>query len=407
MKIKNIVIKSLKCFKDLFIDCLDENSKPYQWTVLLGNNNSGKTSILKAIANLSAKELPTIERGKLNMADADSKKFVPSVFFRSNEKLELSSDSYVGCSISGIEDPNYVWRYNDKIVSLADEKIKDFQIYGYGVSRYPSSAKLQDSTCEPCDTLFESDKKLINIEEWLMQLDYAAKNEQVKASTRLNKIQKILYGELFPEIYDFKVESTDELHTYVKFKTKDGWFRYTQLGYGYQSMLSWVIDLCKRMFERYPDSENPLNENAIVLVDEIDLHLHPEWQRKVIPFLSKNFPNVQFIVTTHSPLVIQSMENINLYVLHRNEDTVIAERFPRNDFRGWTVEEILRDVMHLEDDVHTDYYQKHYTSFENALDERDKDEAIKAFNALEKLLHPNNPLRRILEIQINQLKRND
>ena len=74
-------------------------------------------------------------------------------------------------------------------------------------------------------------------------------------------------------------------------------------GFGYQTTLTWLVDFCKRMFELYPDADNPLHGEAVVLVDEIDLHLHPKWQRDLVPTLSKIFPNVQFIVTTHSPHV--------------------------------------------------------------------------------------------------------
>ena len=385
---------------------MDVDNKTFQWTVLLGNNNTGKTSILKAIAYLEAIELPTIFRGNVG-ANQDSKQYVPSIYFNTEFKNEFNNDTFVGCRLNKASDLNYVWRYNNSIVSISDEWIKDFQIYGYGVSRYPSQAKLTETVIDNSATLFSPDKKLINLEEWLMQLDYASKNENQLAVKRLYQIEELLCRGLFPEILGFKVESTSELQNHVLFQTKDGWFRYPQLGYGYQSMLSWVVDLCKKMFDRYPNSENPLAESAIVLVDEIDLHLHPKWQRDVIPFLSKVFPNIQFIVTTHSPLVLQSMENVNLYVLRRDNDGVFAEKIPQTDFRGWTVEEILRDVMKMDDDIYSDLYQRYFREFEEGLNAKNYQIAFDAYSELKKSLHPNNPLRRILEIQLNQLDKND
>ncbi len=71
-------------------------------------------------------------------------------------------------------------------------------------------------------------------------------------------------------------------------------------------MIAWVIDFASRMVDRYPDSPDPLAEPAVVLVDEIDLHLHPKWQRELIGFLTERFPNTQFIVTAHSPLIVQA-----------------------------------------------------------------------------------------------------
>jgi predicted ATP-binding protein involved in virulence len=157
------------------------------------------------------------------------------------------------------------------------------------------------------------------------------------------------------------------------------------------------------MFERYPASENPLQEEAIVLVDEIDLHLHPAWQRDIISFLSKVFPNVQFIVTTHSPLVVQSMNEVNLYVLHREGNKVKVDRSEVTNFKGWTVEEILRDTMRMKEDIHTGEYQKYMKLFDEGLDESDREKLKAAYETLCRILHPENSARRLLELQYNQL----
>ena len=240
-----------------------------------------------------------------------------------------------------------------------------------------------------------------------MQLDYAAKNNNTSAAKRLEKVRELICGNVFPEIANFRFESSDSMSNYVLFQTKDGWFRYTQLGYGYQSMLSWVIDLCKRMFEKYPDSANPLQESAVVLIDEIDLHLHPKWQRDIIAIISNVFKNVQFIVTTHSPLVIQSMNEVNLYVLRRQGEKLIAEHSPITNFSGWTVEEILRETMRMDDDVYSDIYQNYFKLFDEGLDQGDKEKAEAAYQVLTKILHPKNPERRLLKLQLAHLSNND
>lgn len=404
IKIKTISLKSYKCFEDIKIDCTQEDkSSVYQWTVLLGNNNTGKTSLLKAIANLRPESINLIERKQTAVSSGNSKNtdFIPAFFYDLDSQQEMTDEAHVACSITQIVPSS--WTYRKGKVSISDDPIMShFQIYGYGVSRYPSKTSLSESVSDSCASLFYQDKKLINIEEWLMQLDYAAKNDKVLAEQRLQRIKELLCGNLFPEILDFRFESSDNLHNYTLFQTKDGWFRYTQLGYGYQSMLSWVVDLCKRMFERYPESDNPLQESAIVLVDEIDLHLHPKWQRDIIAFLSNAFPNTQFIVTTHSPLVIQSMDNVNLYVLHRENNKIIAERSNTSNFKGWTIEEILRDTMRLESDIHSNEYQHYMDVFDKGLDQNNKEQVLKAYKRLCKILHPTNPLRRLLEMQISQ-----
>lgn len=405
IKIRTVSLKSFKCFENIEIDCTQEDkSSVYQWTVLLGNNNTGKTSLLKAIANLRPVPIKLIERKQTTVSSDTGKNtdYIPAFFYDAEIHEDPTLKAHVACSITYKK--NLFWGYSKSLISTTDDAaLADFQIYGYGVSRYPSKTSLSESVSESCASLFNQDTKLINIEEWLMQLDYAAKNDKAMAAQRLQRIKELLCGNLFPEILDFRFESSDNLHNYTLFQTKDGWFRYTQLGYGYQSMLSWVVDLCKRMFERYSQSANPLEESAIVLVDEIDLHLHPKWQRDIIAFLSKAFPNTQFIVTTHSPLVIQSMDNVNLYVLHREDDKIIAERSNTSNFKGWTIEEILRDTMRLESDIHSNEYQHYIQIFDKGLDTNDKEQVREAYKALCKMLHPTNPIRRLLEMQISQI----
>ncbi len=295
------------------------------------------------------------------------------------------------------------------VPSDVQEAFKHFNIFGYGVGRYPlTNPNLSGQESGDCDTLFSHEKRLINIEEWLIRCDYQSKSNNPKAKKQLAKLREVICCNLFPEIEDFRFESTDKMESYVLFKTKDGWFKYTELGFGYQSMLSWVVDLSKRMFDNFPNSENPLLESAVVLVDEIDLHLHPKWQREVISYVSEIFKNIQFIVTTHSPLVIQSMQEVNLYVLRRDDDDKITvERSPITNFSGWTVEEILRDTMKLDSDIHSDYYQKLYDMFDEGLDNNDIEKATKAYNSLIKILHPANSTRRILKFQLDQMDIDD
>ena len=159
----------------------------------------------------------------------------------------------------------------------------------------------------------------------------------------------------------------------------------------------------KKMFERYPDSENPLHEPAIVLVDEIDLHLHPEWQRKIIKFVGNIFPNTQFIVTTHSPLVVQSAEEINVIVLQKDGDSIRVKQSDFFTFKGWSVEEILSELMELGERTKSEDYLKLIKEFDEALDNNNKEQAEKAYNELDKILPPTTHHRKLLKIQMISL----
>lgn len=105
-----------------------------------------------------------------------------------------------------------------------------------------------------------------------------------------------------------------------------------------------MVDFASRMFDLYPDSKNPLAEPAVVLVDEIDLHLHPSWQRKLMSYLSERFPNTQFIATAHSPLVVQAATDANIVLLRREGDHVVIDNDPQV-IKGWRVDQILTSEL--------------------------------------------------------------
>ena len=126
----------------------------------------------------------------------------------------------------------------------------------------------------------------------------------------------------------------------VRFKMPYGMVPMSALSLGYQTMLTWVVDLAMRLYNRYPDSPKPLSEPGIVFIDSIDIHLHPKWQRQVMQDLSNHFPALQFIATAHSPLIVQAIQEANLSVLRKEgEQVVIIES--SEAVNGWRVDQIL------------------------------------------------------------------
>ena len=107
-------------------------------------------------------------------------------------------------------------------------------------------------------------------------------------------------------------------------------------------MTALLVDIGSRMMDKYPESDNPLAEPVIILIDEIDLHLHPKWQRQIMEQFSKYFPQAQFIVTSHSPLIVQAAEavNANIVVCRKDGDNVIIDNNPE-EVKGWRIDQIL------------------------------------------------------------------
>ena len=391
MKIESFSIQNYKCIKDLAVDCRGADGEIRQWTVLLGENNTGKTNVLRALTLLRPLE--------------------------SEVEIEYDGNKSITIKYMPLSSPTDL---NANIIAMATDKEwgvdgfsrvdpLDLNIYGYGVSRYPARTALSEREGNPTETLFNSNARLSDFQEWLLQLDYSQKSGSEKSQKRLEKMHDLVRSDLFPGVTDFSFKKDgDNEHVVVVFSAgKDGDVRFEELGFGYQTTLTWLADFCKRMFELYPDAENPLQEEAVVLVDEIDLHLHPKWQRDLVPTLSKIFPNVQFIVTTHSPHVLQSMADVNLYVLKRGEEDgeVAFKHCPRSDFRGWTVEDILSETMGLGEKIHSDYYNLQVEDFNEALDEDNLQRAEKAYKELDRLMKADDPLRRMFDLQLGQLKR--
>lgn len=112
-----------------------------------------------------------------------------------------------------------------------------------------------------------------------------------------------------------------------------------QLSQGEKSLMALVGDIARRLAMMNPALENPLQGQGIVLIDEVDMHLHPIWQREIIRNLTRTFPNCQFILTTHSPLVISDQPDVLVFSLNDGQLEKVPSQF------GQDANTVLLDVM--------------------------------------------------------------
>lgn len=161
---------------------------------------------------------------------------------------------------------------------------------------------------------------------------------------QLNAVRSAIYS-ILPEFTNLRVKRNplrmvlDKVNGSSK-ETLD----INQLSDGEKCMLSMVGDLARRLSIANPSLENPLYGNGIVLIDEIDLHLHPQWEATIVEKLEKTFPKCQFIVTTHSPLVLSRLEPENIFVLNQDAENGVFWEHPDLS-KGLTINEILEDTM--------------------------------------------------------------
>ena len=145
---------------------------------------------------------------------------------------------------------------------------------------------------------------------------------------------------LQPEFSDLRVERLPLRMTVIK---RGQELIINQLSDGEKCLLAMVGDLARRLAIANPGLTEPLEGEGIVLIDEIELHLHPKWQREIIPALTRTFPNCQFIVTTHSPQVISQVKPEGIFILEKTDEGVVAKR-PESSF-GRDSNRILEDLM--------------------------------------------------------------
>jgi len=121
----------------------------------------------------------------------------------------------------------------------------------------------------------------------------------------------------------------------------------SQLSDGEKCLMAMVGDLARRLAIANPMRKNPLEGEGVVLIDEIDLHLHPQWQHKIVPRLLDTFPNVQFLISTHSPHILTHVKPESLFVLKQRDDVLEVEK-PNLSY-GMAVDNILSSLMGVED----------------------------------------------------------
>jgi len=361
----DLTVKNVRCFgKEQTLDLSDGNGKPARWTIILGDNGVGKTTLLKCLVALEpsslkqegiSKNFQTIPKG-IFLQWHSKLKNAPFIFpfgflfnRSNNEKdFKVSSTLYEGSFTSQkyLNLSNYFFAEKES-TSLSIDIADNFIVYAYGASRRMGSGSLERSyNPDNCANLFSEDVSLINAVEWLLQADYAVKSSAAEGKSyfenRYEKVKNMLI-DLLPDVGNIRTKPITKTQSKpaIEFETPYGWVSLRDLSLGYQTLIAWMVDLAHRLFERYSDYDNPLEQPAIVLVDEIDLHLHPKWQRTVIDHLTAIFKQTQFIVTAHSPLIVQSApEDANIVLLKRHGDRVIIHN-NEEVIKGWRIDKVL------------------------------------------------------------------
>ncbi len=322
---KRLTLENVRCFGEKqTVDFTDGNGKPARWTLILGENGTGKTTILRALASV----LFSLEKWS-NLRLDYVKYFRRTTLVNPKMSFQFWDNSVLTKKF----DPFFI-----DFKNLGNIQ-NDIYLFGYGASRRIGTKGITEEQNFPALNLFDEKAELTNAEEWLVQSEYLGLKE-ARFSGRFEKVKNLLLRLFQGEISDIKIQTEHEGRIAVLFKTDYGWVDLHNLSLGYKTLIGWMTDFARGLFNQYPNSPDPLAEPAILLVDEIDLHLHPKFQKKLIRFLTDAFPATQFIVTAHSPLVVQSAADANLVLVKKHGDQVEVENNPEI-VKSWRIDQVL------------------------------------------------------------------
>lgn len=394
--LRRFTLQNVRTFRsEVTLDFCDPNGKVAQWTVILGENGTGKTTLLQYLAGMR----PYYEEDRLSKTgrigwvwpSLGDFKWVAWHLVnlpgepRSESKIRAKLEVSVAAEVLGEAAPppphqdlidlhvewesgseGLKWRAIGSGLSNTRNFSEEVRIFAYGASRHVASAAspyvssetfFQNGGNDPTSTLYHDDYPLISPEQWFLGLDHASNLEgQAGKAARLafESAKRCLMSAL-PGLQNLAVKplKTGKAQPVMTLmcNTFFGEVPFSALSVGYRTMAAWLTDFIKRMHEAYPEMDEPDDGPAVVLIDEFDLHMHPKWQREAMAALSKEFPNTQFIVTAHSPLVVQATEgDARIIVLRRKQrDDGTEEVEVINDphyAAGWRVDQILASDLY-------------------------------------------------------------
>lgn len=303
--IKNISIKNFRGIKE--IETIDFNSKS-QWIFLTGENGFGKTSVLQAIAaGLYGKE----NVNALSQDEREQAKF----------EIKLENDS--------------VYKGNK------NHFIKNIRTYG---AERIMAREATSFLVSPTDSLFKKSVRFYDIEDILKELLLQQDKPKYKEAAQeiILNLQKII-----PDLDTIEL-SKEALKTVVyREKFANDFLPFSYLSTGFQSWISILGDIIGSFYNEFDLNIDTKNIKAIVLIDEFDSHLHPKWQYSLPKNLSEVFPNIQFIVSTHSPIpLLGSPKNSTFLKVNRNiEQGIYIENWSDIEIKNLTPNTIFSSPM--------------------------------------------------------------
>jgi energy-coupling factor transporter ATP-binding protein EcfA2 len=348
MYIQNIILNNIRGFGHLEFDLSRKDRSFAGWTVFTGNNGSGKSALLKAIAvALTGKDTaralqPSFARWIKEGASGDGASIQLDIvgckgddfFAEKGNTTQQSFPAKIALKNGAKETTLEVAAPTGKPKNYATPQrtiwsldAKGWFSCGYGPFRRVFGAspeavrQMVAPTTERFVTMFQEAASLAEVDQWLRNLKHKAFEEKSAAKDQLELLLGLLRDDLIPN--QLTVDRVDSDGLWLKDR-KGVQLAWPEMSDGYRAALALLSDILRHLIHAYgheglaeKDQEGRLfiKRSGVVLIDEVDAHLHPEWQRQIGFWLKRHFPKIQFLVTTHSPLICQAADSNGIFVL--------------------------------------------------------------------------------------------
>jgi hypothetical protein len=348
-RVEKLSLTNIGPFKDVEFDF------GFLWTVLLGNNGCGKSTVLRSIA--------------LALSGDDDQ----AISIGGNLLKAGEANGVVRVTVGSIEYETKLIRDRERVIVRCGQvpPLRSGSLLTMG---FPAVRGAEVGPTEPRQhTSFPYarvddvvplihgglDARMNNVRQWIVNNYVRSQDTTVAAGIRARSRAMI---DTFFKILDdmvpgFKLQfhSCDTKTFEIQLLTSDGIIPMGYVSQGMNSTIGWVGVLLQRMFEVHEGIASPEKKHALLLIDEIDSHLHPEWQRLLVSKIVQNFPNLQVIASTHSPLVVGNLEPGSVFKFTRHDDHVSVDKLEQS-FKGFRADQILTaDAFGLESSRSTDW----------------------------------------------------
>lgn len=385
MYLEHLKLKNLRRCRELELD-FTRDGKPRMWTVLIGENGTGKTSILQAIAlaaagtrqasGLAGSNLQHLrDRRTERMLEIEAEfrfgeegcrepKIHPlldespreGLGLRSTVRLKKGANSLTADSVYTMRSSSVTFRLGDPLDLARERGSHLWFVIGYGVHRgLPAAGRVPDLSNPPINRmrpLFDTDSPPISTSF----INHFGGGQKARMYSATLKEVLINTGIMPGDMVDLElrgqggVARASDLLERDRFQQRMGQENVkvpaVALAHGYQSTIAWIADLVGHILLEAKEKVAPDEFEGLVLVDEIDLYLHPTWQARLIPALQKTFPKLQFVCTTHSLAVVGNLAPDEVIRLGVDPSGNVVQFTPDAETGEW-------DPVNRPEDLHT------------------------------------------------------